>query len=109
MEMTKIEKYRMMNTKTMPNVKDLAGQKVFPEAILMNEYTDADGEVHSVLAMKFRGFGCYRTEVKAFIEEMMKYWDVFGEDEEKPIIEITAKQSKRGNPYVSMTVVDTAE
>lgn len=106
MEMTKIEKYRMMNTKNMPNVKDLVGEKVYPEAILCNEYTDADGEIHSVLAMRFRDHGCYRTEVKAFIEEMLKYWDVFGEDEEKPLIEITGKQSKRGNPYVSMVVVE---
>lgn len=100
----KVLEYRMRNTSKLPNVKDIIGKTVTPVHVLEAEYTDTDGEVHSVMSVDFGSDGIYRTEVGAFIEEMRNYWAVFGEDEEKPAIIIIGKQSKRGNSFVSFDV-----
>lgn len=106
MELTKIQQYRMADTKQQKNVKELAGQKVRPIAATAREYTDADAQVHTVLSIMLDSGEIYRTEVKAFIDAFNTYWSVFGDEDEKPQIEITTKNSKRGNPYVNMVVVE---
>ena len=100
----KVRAYKMRNTKALPNVKELSGKTVTPVDCLLNEYTAADGSSHRVLAVDFGSAGMYKTEVAAFIEGFEGYWEVFGEDAEKPSITITTSTSKRGNPYVTMTV-----
>lgn len=104
MEMTKMELYRLRKTQDMPNIKDIIGETVTPVAEFEHEYTDADGEVHNVLALKLADGRYVRTEVAAFIENYHDYIAVFGEDEERPAITITGKKSKRGNPFVNFTV-----
>lgn len=101
----KVLEYRMRNTSKLQNVKELIGQTVTPVHVLTTEYTDSDGEVHRVLAVDFGSVGIYRTEVAAFIEEMRNYWEVFGDDEEKPAIVITGKHSKRGNSFVCFDLI----
>lgn len=104
MEMTKIELYKLRKTQDMPNIKEIIGEIVTPIAEYEHEYTDADGEVHKVLALKLADGRYMRTEVTAFIENYHDYIAVFGEDAERPAITITGKKSKRGNPFVNFTV-----
>lgn len=106
MELTKIQQYRMADTKNQTNIKELAGQKIKPIAATAREYTDANAEVHTVLSIMVDSGEIYRTEVKAFIDTFNAYWSVFGDDEDRPQIEISTKNSKRGNPYVNMSVCD---
>lgn len=106
MELTKIQQYRMADTKNQKNIKELAGKKVKPIAATAREYNDADAQVHTVLSIMLDNGEIYRTEVKAFIETFNAYWSVFGDEDDKPMIEISTRNSKRGNPYVSMSVVE---
>lgn len=101
----KIEAYKMSRTQNMPNVKECIGEVVRVDAIAVNQYTDPDGEVHNVMALKLADGRYYRTEVAAFIEAMNDFWSYFGDDDEKPEIMIIGKSSKRGNEYVNFEVV----
>lgn len=104
--MDKVLEFRMRRTNDMPNIKELAGQKVIPDKYAVSEYTDEKGETHKVLAIRFTDGKYYRTEVTAFIDTFMDYWNMFGEDDDKPAIEIITKNSKRGNPYVNFVIAD---
>lgn len=101
----KIEAYKMCRTQNMPNIKECIGETVRVDAISVNQYTDHDGEVHNVMALKLADGRYYRTEVAAFIEAMNDFWAYFGDDDEKPEIMIIGKNSKRGNEYVNFEVV----
>lgn len=104
-ELSKMELYRLRKTAEMPNIKDIIGETMTPCAWHEHEYTDADGEVHNVLAIAFDNGKYYRTEVAAFIENFRDYVAVFGDDENRPAIQISGKRSKRGNPFVNFVVV----
>lgn len=105
-QLTKVEQYKMMQTKNIPNMKDIIGKTDRPLAAITKDYTSADGEVHNVLVVKFAEAGMYRTEVKAFIEDFMDYWTVFEDDDDRPLITIVGKKSQRGNPYLGMEVAE---
>ncbi len=104
MELTKIQQYKLRQTETMANLKEIIGQTITPVAELMQEYTDSDGQVHNVLAIKTDDNRYFRTEVAAFIEQYRRYLEVFAEDDPRPAITITGKKSRRGNPYLGMEI-----
>ena len=109
MEFTRVEKFRALNSRDVANVKDCEGEILRPVAYLTNEYEDADGKIHNVLVFKDGKSGAmYRTEVKAFIQKFLAYYESFGSmaDDEKPEILIQLQQSKKGNKYVTFDVVD---
>lgn len=109
MELTRVEVFKAVNSKDLPNIKDVEGQTIKPVASRTNTYEDGEGKDHSVLVIKDGKSGVmYRTEVKAFIDKFLAYDEAFGNlpDEEKPEIIITTKKSKRGYAYVNFDVVD---
>ena len=109
MELSRVEKFKALNSKDIPNMKDCEGEVLKPVAFYTHEYEDSDGKSHYVLVIKDgKTGGMYRTEVKAFIEKFMAYDEAFGNlpDEEKPEIIITTNKSKRGSAYVNFDVVD---
>lgn len=103
MELTKVQQYKMMDSKTLPNLKDIGGETIKVVACLTHTYVDSEGEEHKVLSLMCEDGRMFRTEVKAFIDSFVNYWAVFGEeaDEDKPTMKIITMKSKRGNPYVS--------
>ena len=98
MELSRVEKFKALNSKDIPNMKDCEGEVLKPVAFYTHEYEDSDGKTG----------GMYRTEVKAFIEKFMAYDESFGTlpDEEKPEIIIQIKTSKKNNKYVNFDVLD---
>lgn len=106
--LTKIEEYRMRDTRNLPNLKDAIGQTDKPVAMIFTEYTDRNGVVHNVLAVKFEKIGTYRTEVKNFIESAINYWDTFENepDEVKPAIKIFSRKSRQGNDVLCMELAE---
>lgn len=105
--------FKMRTTADATNMKELINRKVKPLKWEFSEYTDSDGENHTVLAMDLETDdgkikGIYRTEVKAFIEKFRVYMDVFGAipDDERPLITITGVKSQRGNPYINFDIVE---
>lgn len=96
----------MKDSSKLPNMKDLIGKTDVPLAYTMSEYTSSDGEIHKVLSVFFKDSGMYRTETSAFIDSFLRYWEVFGEEEDnvKPAITITGQKSKRGNPFINLEV-----
>lgn len=108
----KIKLFKMKMTADNKNLKDIIGLTVKPLNWEQSNYTDAEGEIHTVLAIELlmpdgkREF--YRTEVKAFIEKFNIYDEVFRTepDEEKPSIKITGKDSKRGNKYINFDIIE---
>lgn len=103
--LSKLEAYKMTRTKNMPNLKDCIGEVVVVTAMQEHEYTNPDGEVHVVMALKLADGRYYRTEVAAFREAFKDFWEYFSGEDEKPEIIITGKTSKRGNEFVSFDVV----
>lgn len=109
MELSRVEKFKALNSKDVPNVKDCEGQILKPVAFYTHEYEDSEGKNHYVLVIKDgKTGGMFRTEVKAFIEKFMAYDESFGTlpDEEKPEIVIQIKTSKKNNKYVNFDVLD---
>ena len=106
MELTKVQEYRMKDSAKLPNMKELIGKTDVPLAYTLTEYTSSDREIHRVLSVLYKDAGMYRTETAAFIESFMRYWDVFGSEEDnvKPAITITGQKSQRGNPYINLEV-----
>lgn len=112
MELSRVEKFKALNSKDIQNIKDCEGQIIKPVAFYTHEYEDSDNKNHYVLVIKDgKTGGMYRTEVKAFIEKFMAYDEAFGTlpDEEKPEIVIQIQLSKKNNRYVNFDVVDIAE
>lgn len=103
--MDKITAYKMTKTMDMPNIKDLAGATVKVEAIQKNGYTGADGTEHIVLAVLLDNGSMYRTETRAFIEDLENFMNVFDDPAERPAIRIAIVRSKRGNDLVKFTIV----
>lgn len=109
MELTRVEVFKAVNSKDLPNIKELEGQTIKPVASHTHTYEDGEGKEHSVLVIKDGRSGrMYRTEVKAFIDKFLAYDEAFGDlpDEEKPEITIATWKSKRGYAYVNFDVVD---
>lgn len=109
MELTRVEKFKALNSGDIANIKDAEGMIILPLAFLSHEYEDAEGKSHNVLVIKDGKTGTmYRTEVKAFIQKFLAYDESFGTlpDEEKPEIVIQVKTSKKGNKYVNFDVVE---
>ena len=108
----KIALFKMKMTADNKNLKDIIGEKVRPMKWAFSNYTDADGEIHTVLALDLEFTDGhrenYRTEVKAFIEKFNIYAEVFADepDAERPRIVITGKNSKRGNRYINFEIVE---
>ena len=105
--------FKMRTTADAKNLKELINRRVKPMKWEFSDYTDSDGEIHTVLAMELETDdpkinGIYRTEVKAFIEKFRVYMDVFGNVpiEERPLIMITGVKSQRGNPYINFDIVE---
>lgn len=105
MELTKMEQYKLRKTQDMPNIKEIIGETIVPVKEFEHEYTDTDGEPHTVLSIRTADGRYFRTEVAAFIENYHDYIAVFGEDENRPAIQIIGKKSQRGNPFVNFTVI----
>lgn len=105
MTLTPAQKFKMKNTKDLPNMKELNGIVDVPLAMEATTYTNGSEE-HNVLAILFRDSGIYRTECKGFIDSFMAYWEAFAEepDEQKPPITISIYKSKKGNDTLKMTV-----
>lgn len=106
----KIALFKMKVTSDRKNIKELIGKQVKPIKWEYTKYEDADGESHVVLAIDLIVEGTrdiYRTETQAFIQKFGVYAEVFGDDpeDERPMIEITGKNSKRGNKYVNFEVI----
>ena len=99
----KVLEYKMRQTKDIPNLKTIIGQTITPVRWLLNEYTDANAEIHKVLVILCTDGQMYRTEVRNFIEAFDSYAASFAEESEKPSITITGLKSRRGNPYISFT------
>lgn len=112
MELSRVEKFKALNSKDITNIRDCEGQTIKPVAFYTHEYEDSDNKSHYVLVIKDGKTGdMFRTEVKAFIEKFMAYDEAFGTlpDEEKPDIVIQIQTSKKGNRYVNFDVLDIAE
>lgn len=112
MELSRVEKFKALNSKDIPNIKDCEGQILKPVAFYTHEYEDSESKSHHVLVIKDGKTGnMFRTEVKAFIDKLMAYYEAFGTlpDEEKPEIVIQIQTSKKGNRYVNFDVLDIAE
>ena len=111
MELTRRELFNAMNGKH-TNLRDCEGLIIRPVAYHTPQYSDADGNLHSVLVIKNGNDGqMYKTEVSAFIEKFMKYDEAFGEDadSDKPEIVIVLNTSKKGNKYVNFDLVESAD
>lgn len=101
-----MEQYKMTRTHEMANIKVLKGQVVRVVAQAQHDYTDSEGELHHVLAVKLDDGRYFRTETAAFIEAFNSYWDFFADDEQKPEILISCKRSRKGNDFVTFDVVE---
>ena len=104
-----LERFKMKQTAEAANLKTHIGEVLAIEKWETSEYVDADGVPHSVLSLSINGTGdIYRTEVRAFIEKFRTYIDVFGECpiDQRPLIKITGRTSKKRNEYISFEIVD---
>ena len=106
----KVALFKMKVTSDRKNIKELIGKQVKPIKWEFTKYDDAEGEQHVVLAIDLEVDGqrdIYRTETQAFINKFEIYIEVFGDEpeNERPVIEITGKNSKRGNKYVNFELV----
>lgn len=104
-----IEKFKMKQTASAANLKSHIGECLRIEKWDFSEYVDADGAYHNVLAIKVADTGeILRTEVSAFHEKFKAYIDAFGEEklEDRPLLKITGKKSKKNNEYISFEIVD---
>ena len=111
MEISKelLERFKMKQTAEAANLKTHIGEVLAIEKWETSEYVDADGVPHAVLSLSINGTGdIYRTEVRAFIEKFRTYIDVFGECpiDQRPLIKITGRTSKKRNEYISFEIVD---
>lgn len=103
--MSKLEQYKMSRTQNMPNLRTAVGEIMRVVAVDTREYTDADGEVHKVMAIKTEDGRYFRTEVSAFMEAFADFWNFFVDEDVKPEIMIVGKSSKRGNEYINFDVI----
>lgn len=103
--MDKITAYKMTKTMDMANIKDIAGSTVKVDSIQRNTYVAADGTEHCVLAVLLDNGAMYRTETRAFIEDIENFMNVFDDPAERPSIKIAIVRSKRGNDLVKFTIV----
>lgn len=104
-----LEKFKMTQTVEAANLKSHIGEVLVIERWETSEYVDADGVLHTVLALKVKDEKEYlRTEVKAFIDKFNKYIAVFGDEavEDRPALKITGKTSRKKNDYISFDLVD---
>lgn len=104
-----LEKFKMRQTAEAMNLKTHIGETLKVDKWESTEYVDADGVYHNVLALSVVPSGdIYRTEVKAFIEKFRTYADVFGDVpvDERPLIKITGKTSRKKNEYISFEICD---
>ncbi len=104
-----IEKFKMKQTASAANLKSHIGESLRVDKWEFSEYVDADGAYHNVLAIKIANTGeILRTEVSAFIEKFKEYIEAFGEEklEDRPLVKITGKKSKKNNEYISFEIVD---
>ena len=111
MNLSPMQLFKAMNDKH-TNLKDCEGMVIKPVASHTHQYTATDGSEHAVLVILNGKDGqMYKTEVKAFIEKYLKYEESFGElpDDQKPEIVIIINTSKKGNRYVNLDLVDSAE
>lgn len=107
MELTKIQRYKLMQTATMPNIKEIIGETIRVTHSMLNDYADKEGELHTVLSIRTADGKYYRTEVKIFLDNFAKYWECFGEDEaDRPAIRIVGTKSQRGNPGVNFEIIE---
>lgn len=107
-ELTRAEVFNAVNGSHI-NVKEIDGEEILPVAFHTHSYNDAEGKQHSVLVIKDGKTGkFFKTEVMAFIEKFISYDEAFGTlpDEEKPVIRICCKVSKKGNKYANFELVD---
>lgn len=102
--MDKITAYRMTKTMDMANIKEIKGETVKVDEIKVNEYTAQDGEVHRVLAILLDNGKMYRTETRAFIDDMVNFVEAFDNPAERPAITIVGAVSKRGNEFVKFVI-----
>lgn len=102
--MDKISAYKMTKTMDMQNIKVLAGQTVNVREILINKYVAPDNVEHTVLAVMLDNGIMYRTETRAFIDDMINFVGAFDNPDERPAIKITTATSKRGNEFVKFTL-----
>lgn len=104
-----LERFKMKQTAEAANLKTHIGEVLQIEKWESSEYVDADGVAHCVLSLAIVGTGdILRTEVRAFIEKFRTYIDVFGECpvDQRPLIKITGRTSKKRNEYISFDIVD---
>ena len=52
MELSRVEKFKALNSKDIPNVKDCEGQVLKPVAFYTHEYEDSESKSHYVLVIK---------------------------------------------------------
>lgn len=104
-----IEIFKMKQTASAANLKSHIGECLRVDKWDFPEYVDADGAYHHVLAIKLADSGeILRTEVSAFIEKFKAYIETFGDEklEDRPLLKITGKKSKKNNAYISFEIVD---
>lgn len=102
--MDKITAYRMSKTMDMDNIKAIKGETVKVSEIKVNEYTDMDGECHKVLAILLENGKMYRTETRAFIDDMVNFISTFDDPADRPAVTIVGATSKRGNEFVKFVI-----
>lgn len=105
----KLEKFKMKQTAEAGNLKSHIGETLRIDKWENTEYVDVDGAYHNVLSLSVAGTkDIYRTEVKAFIEKFKSFAEVFGDEpvENRPMIKITGKTSRKKNEYISFEIVD---
>lgn len=108
--MSPVELFKAMNGDGVTNFKNCEGLVVVPVAWHTHTYESQDGKEHTVLVIKNgKDNEMYKTEVQAFIKKFLSYDEAFGElsDNEKPEMQIVLTESKKGNKYVTFTVVNT--
>lgn len=104
-----LEKFKMKQTAEAGNLKSHIGETLKIGKWETSEYCDVDGTYHNVLSLSIADSkDIYRTEVKAFIEKFRTYAEVFGDEpvDDRPLIKITGKTSKKRNEYISFEIVD---
>jgi len=104
-----LEKFKMKQTMDQGNLKAHIGEIIRVEKWENSEYVPEDGKLHRVLAIKVAGSEEYlRTEVTAFIDKFATFVAVFGDEavEDRPLLKITGKKSKKNNDYISFELVD---
>lgn len=102
--MDKVTAYKMTKTMDMANIKDLAGQTIKVDEIKVSHYTAPDGTEHTVLAILTDAGQMYRTETRAFIDDMVNFMEAFEDKADRPAITIATATSKRGNSFVKFTL-----